>query len=72
MPEQHQTFYTSRPPFIPVTMVDDRQRPWSSIIVGPDGQPGFATSRHFGELTMHASIWEGVSFAQNVKTSAGH
>ncbi|KAF9222801.1 hypothetical protein BS17DRAFT_782595 [Gyrodon lividus] len=72
MPEQHQTFYTTRLPFIPVTTVDDRRRPWSSILAGPDGQPGFATSQHFGELTMHASVWEGDPFAQNVKSSGDH
>ncbi|KAF8838260.1 hypothetical protein BDN67DRAFT_971835 [Paxillus ammoniavirescens] len=71
MPEQHQTFYTSRLPFIPVTTIDNKQRPWSSILAGPDGRPGFATSQHFGELTMHANTWEGDPFVQNVKLSGG-
>ncbi|KAG8214287.1 hypothetical protein J3R82DRAFT_7426 [Butyriboletus roseoflavus] len=71
MPEEHQTFYTSRLPFIPVTTIDDRHRPWSSILAGPDGQPGFATSRHLGELTLSAHVWEGDPFPQNVVAAIG-
>ncbi|KAF8548266.1 hypothetical protein OG21DRAFT_1449355 [Imleria badia] len=70
MPEEHQVFYTTRLPFIPVTTIDDRQRPWSSILAGPDGQPGFATSRHSGELTLSAHVWEGDPFPQNVAASS--
>ncbi|KIJ15810.1 hypothetical protein PAXINDRAFT_55783, partial [Paxillus involutus ATCC 200175] len=67
-PEQHQTFYTTRLPFIPVTTIDNKQRPWSSILAGPDGRPGFATSQRFSELTLHANTWEGNPFIQNVKS----
>ena len=72
MPEQHQVFYTTRLPFIPVTTLDDRKRPWSSIISGKDGKPGFATSRHAGELTFNAHIWEGDPFPQNAEASKGN
>ncbi|KAH0826279.1 hypothetical protein J3R83DRAFT_5751 [Lanmaoa asiatica] len=68
MPEEHQV-YTTRLPFIPVTTIDDRHRPWSSILAGPDGHPGFATSRHLGELTLNAQVWEGDPFPQNVSLS---
>lgn len=71
MPEEHQVFYTTRLPFIPVTTVDDRHRPWSSILAGPDGQPGFATSQRLGELTLNAHVWEGDPFPQNVAASRG-
>lgn len=70
MPEEHQIFYTSRLPFIPVTTIDDRQRPWSSILAGPGGQPGFATSQHLGELTLNAHVWEGDPFPENIKTAS--
>ena len=70
MPEEHQVFYTTRLPFIPVTTIDDKQRPWSSILAGPDGQPGFATSRHAGELTLNAHVWEGDPFPQNVAAAS--
>ena len=66
MREQHQVFYTTRLPFIPVTTIDDQHRPWSSILAGPDGLPGFAISRALGELTLNASVWEGDPFRQNV------
>ncbi|KIJ59645.1 hypothetical protein HYDPIDRAFT_140425 [Hydnomerulius pinastri MD-312] len=69
MTEQHQRFHTTRLPFIPITTLDEKQRPWSSILAGHDGKPGFATSNHFGELTMHAGVWEGDPFAENVKAS---
>ena len=69
MAEEHQIFYTNRLPFIPVTTIDDQQRPWSSILAGPDGQPGFATSRHLGELTLNASLWDGDPLPQNVLAS---
>jgi len=71
MHEEHQVFYTTRLPFIPVTTIDDRHRPWSSILAGPDGQPGFVTSRHLGELTLNAHVWEGDPFPQNVSASRG-
>lgn len=69
MTEEHQVFYTNRLPFIPVTTIDDQNRPWSSILAGPDGQPGFATSRHLGELTLNACVWDGDPFPQNVAAS---
>lgn len=72
MPEQHQVFYTTRLPFIPVTTIDDKRRPWSSILAGPDGQPGFATSRHLGDLTFNACVWEGDPFLQNVAGPASN
>ncbi|KAH7885648.1 hypothetical protein F5I97DRAFT_1810448 [Phlebopus sp. FC_14] len=71
MTEQHQTFYTTRLPFIPVTTIDDRQRPWSSILAGRGGEPGFATSKSFGELTMNISPWEGDPFLENVGMGDG-
>ncbi|KAF8428411.1 hypothetical protein L210DRAFT_3564313 [Boletus edulis BED1] len=66
MPEQHQAFYKTHLPFIPVTTIDDRRRPWSSILAGRDGQPGFVTSQRLDELTLHAHVWEGDPFPQNV------
>jgi hypothetical protein len=36
-----------------------------------DGQPGFLTSRHLGELIMNARVWEGDPFTRNVAASSG-
>ncbi|EGN93897.1 hypothetical protein SERLA73DRAFT_115348 [Serpula lacrymans var. lacrymans S7.3] len=65
MPEQHKVFHTTQLPFVPVTTLDDKRRPWSSILASPNGQPGFISSPHYTELTMSAKVWDGDPFVDN-------
>ncbi|KIJ13079.1 hypothetical protein PAXINDRAFT_14127 [Paxillus involutus ATCC 200175] len=41
-PNEHQSICTSHLRFLPVTTIDNKQRPSASILAGPDGH-GFAT-----------------------------
>ena len=66
MPEQHRTFHTTRLPFIPITTLDAYERPWSSIVAGPSGQPGFVTSPNWDLLEMSIRTWDGDPLADNV------
>ena len=66
MPEQHRTFHTQQLPFIPVTTVDQEGRPWSCILAGPSGEPGWVSSPHWDSLVMNAHVWEGDPFKENI------
>ncbi|KAG2138413.1 uncharacterized protein EDB93DRAFT_1242107 [Suillus bovinus] len=59
LPEQHRNFYSTRLPFIPVTTLDSRGRPWSSILAGPNGEIGWASSETYDQLSMRAKVWDG-------------
>ena len=51
---------TSNLSFLPVTTLDVRGRPWTSILAGADGKPGFIThSPCKTELEIAARLWEG-------------
>lgn len=51
---------TSNLPFLPVTTLDQRGRPWTSILAGKDGKPGFTShSPCKTELEIMAHLWEG-------------
>jgi hypothetical protein len=61
-PSEHHVFpcSTSNLPFLPVTTLDSRGRPWTSILAGNDGKPGFTThSPCKTELEITAHLWEG-------------
>ena len=61
-PSEHHVFpcSTSNLPFLPVTTLDSRGRPWTSILAGKDGKPGFTThSPCRTELEITAHLWEG-------------
>ena len=72
MPDQHREFHSTRLPFIPVTTLDDRNRPWSSIFAGRTGEPGFVTSPGSQRLDMEIKVWEGDPFLENSKLYNGH
>lgn len=59
MSEQHRIFHTSNLHFIPVTTLDDRGRPWGSLLAGEDGSVGFATSPDETTLIVDAAVWPG-------------
>lgn len=65
MPEEHRLFHSTRLPFVPVTTLDSEGRPWTSILAGPSGQPGFISSSSYDQLTAHASVWPGDPFLVN-------
>lgn len=61
-PSEHHVFpcSTSDLLFLPVTTLDGRSRPWTSILAGADGRPGFTThSPCKTELEITARLWEG-------------
>ncbi|KAI0288290.1 hypothetical protein B0F90DRAFT_1803710 [Multifurca ochricompacta] len=61
-PAEHHVFpcSTSNLPFLPITTLDARGRPWTSILTGADGKPGFTThSSCKTELEIMARLWEG-------------
>jgi len=68
MSEQHRTFHTTRLPFIPVTSLDERGRPWGSILAGPEGNLGFTSSASFTSLDFHARFWDGDPFLENMQS----
>lgn len=59
MREQHRIFHTSNLPFIPITTVDDRGRPWGSIVAGATGEIGFVTSPDTKTLNVDTQLWPG-------------
>ena len=69
MPEEHREFHTTRLPFIPVTTLDDEGRPWSCILAGASGEPGFASSSvaRWNQLDMKVRVWDGEPFAENIQ-----
>ncbi|THG96690.1 hypothetical protein EW026_g5186 [Hermanssonia centrifuga] len=71
MSEEHRTFNTTRIPFVPVTTLDTLGRPWSSILAGPSGEPGFISSPSWDRLDMDVRVWNGDPFKDNVRTSHG-
>ncbi|KAI0317623.1 hypothetical protein OF83DRAFT_1058353 [Amylostereum chailletii] len=71
MPEQHRTFHTRNLPFIPVTTLDARGRPWGSILAGQDGAPGFVQSPNEQELRIRARVWEGEPLVENLERWMG-
>ncbi|EKM51677.1 uncharacterized protein PHACADRAFT_261962 [Phanerochaete carnosa HHB-10118-sp] len=65
MPDQHREFHSTRLPFIPVTTLDDRGRPWTSIWAGKAGEPGFVNSSSPNHMDMEIKVWEGDPFWDN-------
>ncbi|GJE90364.1 FAD/NAD(P)-binding domain-containing protein [Phanerochaete sordida] len=65
MDEQHRDFHTTRLPFIPVTTLDNQNRPWTSIFAGTNGTPGFVSSPWWNRLNMDIKVWEGDPFWEN-------
>ncbi|KAI0344408.1 hypothetical protein BDW22DRAFT_1371479 [Trametopsis cervina] len=71
MPQEHRTFHTTRLPFVPVTTLDEFGRPWSCILAGPSGEPGFITSPTWNRLDMVVHTWPGDPLATNVRAAGG-
>lgn len=59
MSEQHRIFHTSNLHFIPVATLDDRGRPWGSLLAGESGSVGFVTSPDDTTLIVDAAVWPG-------------
>lgn len=68
MPEQHRIFHTSNLPFIPVTILDDKGRPWASIVSGSTGSIGFVKSPDAQTLSVFARLWEGDPLLDSIRT----
>jgi predicted pyridoxine 5'-phosphate oxidase superfamily flavin-nucleotide-binding protein len=68
MREQHHIFHTSNLPFIPITTLDDRGRPWGSVLAGPIGEMGFVKSPDAQTLTVDARVWDGEPLLSTIRT----
>lgn len=66
--EQHRLFHTTRLPFVPITTLDAEGRPWSSLVAGASGQPGFISSPSDSELDMVLTTWRGDPLLENLKS----
>ena len=68
MPEQHRIFYSHNLPFLPLTTVDARGRPWASFAVSADkpGERGFAKSPNETELVLRLSAPVGDPLIENL------
>ncbi|KAF9554605.1 hypothetical protein CPC08DRAFT_171083 [Agrocybe pediades] len=58
MSEQHSTFHTTRLHFLPVCVLDEERRPWGSVLVGKDGNPGYIHHPKYDTLLVQARLWE--------------
>ncbi|GJE99799.1 hypothetical protein PsYK624_160700 [Phanerochaete sordida] len=70
MPDQHRAFHMTRPPFLPVTTLDREGRPWTSVLAGSTGQPGFISCPSPSRYDMDVKVWEGDPFRENMKKFA--
>ncbi|KDQ51250.1 hypothetical protein JAAARDRAFT_140537 [Jaapia argillacea MUCL 33604] len=67
MPEQHRQFYARNLPFVPITTLDEKGRPWSSIVGSSSGEVGFMKSPNETRLQMDVDLWEGDPLLDNVE-----
>ena len=58
LPHDHGVFYSTRLPFLPVTVLDDDNRPWGSILAD-SGALGFVSYPRYTTLIARAQVWEG-------------
>jgi predicted pyridoxine 5'-phosphate oxidase superfamily flavin-nucleotide-binding protein len=58
MPEQHQIFHQGLA-YISVTTLDDKGRPWASLLTSKSGEPGFIKVLNEGTLLIDADVWAG-------------
>ncbi|KAJ7141140.1 hypothetical protein C8R44DRAFT_762813 [Mycena epipterygia] len=67
LPDDHAQFHTTCLHFLPVTTLDDVGRPWSSILAGSDGRPGFVQAPRYSSLSINAKLWDGEPLIENSK-----
>lgn len=65
MPEQHSTLLEQLP-FVPLTTLDDQGRPWSSLVAGASGKPGFIRCRNETALELSLQIPPGDPLLKNL------
>ncbi|KZT41943.1 hypothetical protein SISSUDRAFT_1000066, partial [Sistotremastrum suecicum HHB10207 ss-3] len=71
LPAQHRLFHSTRLPFVPLTTLDARGRPWSSLVGASDGHLGFIKSPSEKELQMTLDIWDGDPIVDNIRSQSG-
>ncbi|KAM0790773.1 hypothetical protein ACM66B_004623 [Microbotryomycetes sp. NB124-2] len=59
MPEQHRLFHSHNITFLPLAVLDERGRPWTSMLAGARGQPAFIDAPDKETLVVHARTWSG-------------
>lgn len=68
MREQHRIFHTCNLPFLALTTVDNRGRPWASLVAGPSGEIGFVKTPSANLLTVTARLWDGDPLLDTIRT----
>ncbi|KZO89517.1 hypothetical protein CALVIDRAFT_603584 [Calocera viscosa TUFC12733] len=70
LPRQHSLFHSTRLHFVPMTTLDRKARPWTSILTARDGTIGFISSSSETGLTINAGLWPGDPIAANLSGEA--
>lgn len=67
--DQHRKFHTSNLHFLPVVTLDERKRPWVSMLTGEDDKIGWIKERrgHRSRLELNTRIWEADPLWQNLR-----
>lgn len=71
LPEQHRLFHTTRLHFLPVTTLDERARPWVSLLTSKHGKPEFINSPTPTNLHIQAHVWAGDPIVHNLSDVHG-
>jgi hypothetical protein len=67
LPPEHAEFHTNCLPFIPVTALDESNRPWGSILAGRDGEIGFIDYPRYTTLRINGRVWDGDPLRENAR-----
>ncbi|TFK71155.1 hypothetical protein BDN72DRAFT_482403 [Pluteus cervinus] len=71
LPTEHAIFHSQKVPFLPIVTLGPDGRPWSSILAGEDGRPGFIRYSRYSTLTIDANVWKGDPILENSKSWGG-
>ncbi len=71
MRDQHRIFHSNQLHFVPLTTLDKNGRPWSSLVAGTSGQPGFISCPSATEMLMELKVWRGDPILENLESSKG-
>lgn len=70
LPDEHAKFHMRCLPFLPLTTLDARGRPWGSILAGRDGKPGFIHNPLYSVLTLEVKAWPGEPLLESLKVAS--
>lgn len=71
LPDQHRLFHSTRLHFLPVTTLDERGRPWVSILTSKEGKPEFISSPKPTKLQIRAQVGDSDPITHNLADFRG-